>query len=205
MGHRTNYVLIDYESVQPEALSVLHEDHFRLIAFVGATQAKVSFETAAAMQRMGSRAEYIKISGTGPNALDFHIAFYIGQLSLQDGSPYFHIISKDTGFDPLIQHLRSKKILAARWREVMDIPLLKASNTTPRTEKLAFIVEHLKSRGTARPRKVQTLMNTINSLFQKQLPEEELTNLLAELQTRALISVSDSNVSYSLPTGSIQT
>ncbi|MGJ7609014.1 PIN domain-containing protein [Variovorax sp. LT1R20] len=66
MGQRVNYVLIDYESVQPEALSVLHEDHFRLIVFVGATQAKVAFDTAAALQRMGERASYIKISGSGP-------------------------------------------------------------------------------------------------------------------------------------------
>jgi len=199
MGLRINYVLIDYESVQPEALSVLHEDHFRLIVFVGATQAKVSFETAAALQRMGSRADYVKIAGTGPNALDFHIAFYIGQLALQEGSPYFHIISKDTGFDPLIQHLKSKKIFAARWRDVTEIPLLKVSNAKSIAEKLAIIVEHLKTRGAARPRKVKTLMNTIGALFQKQVPEEELMAVIGELQTKGFISVSDTNVSYSLP------
>ncbi len=199
MGLRTNYVLIDYESVQPEALSVLHGDHFRLIVFVGATQAKVSFETAAALQRMGSRADYVKIAGSGPNALDFHIAFYIGQLALQEGSPYFHIISKDTGFDPLIRHLKDRKIFAARWRDVTAIPPLKVSNAKSPAENLALVVEHLKTRGAARPRKVKTLMNTINSLFQKQVPEEELLALVDELQARGLISVSDTNVSYSLP------
>lgn len=200
MGLRINYVLIDYESVQPEALSVLHEDHFRLIVFVGATQTKVSFETATALQRMGSRADYIKIAGTGPNALDFHIAFYIGQLALQEGNPYFHIISKDTGFDPLIQHLKSKKILAARWRDVNEIPLLKISNAKSAPEKLAIIVEHLKTRGASRPRKLQTLMNTVGSLFQKQVPEEEMAALIGELQAKGHVSVNDTNVTYSLPT-----
>ena len=199
MGQRVNYVLIDYESVQPEALSVLHEDHFRLIVFVGATQAKVAFDTAAALQRMGERASYIKISGSGPNALDFHIAFYIGQLSLQDASPYFHIISKDTGFDPLIQHLKDKKILAARWRDVSEIPLLKVLNAKLPGEKIAVIVAHLQSRGSARPRKVKTLSNTINALFQNALPESELVALINELQAQALISISDNNVGYSLP------
>lgn len=199
MGLRVNYVLIDYESVQPEALSVLHEDHFRLIVFVGATQAKVAFDTAAALQRMGERASYIKISGSGPNALDFHIAFYIGQLSLQDSSPYFHIISKDTGFDPLIQHLKGRKILAARWRDVSEIPLLRVPNSKPLGEKLAAIIAHLQLRGSARPRKVQTLSNTINALFQKQCSEEELAELVSELQAQALISITDTNVSYSLP------
>lgn len=199
MGLRVNYVLIDYESVQPEALSVLHEDHFRLIVFVGATQAKVAFETAAALQRMGERASYIKIAGSGPNALDFHIAFYIGQLSLQDSSSYFHIISKDTGFDPLLQHLKDRKILAARWRDVSEIPLLKISNAKLPGEKVVLIVAHLQSRGSARPRKVKTLSNTINALFQNQLAESELVALINELQAQALISISDTNVSYSLP------
>ncbi|KWT91748.1 MULTISPECIES: PIN domain-containing protein [unclassified Variovorax] len=199
MGLRINYVLIDYESVQPDALSVLHEDHFRLIVFVGATQAKVAFETAAALQRMGERATYVKISGSGPNALDFHIAFYIGQLALQEGSPYFHIISKDTGFDPLIQHLKTRKILAARWRDVKEIPLLKVSNAKSPAEKLAIIVEHLKARGAARPRKVKTLMNTIGALFQKQVPEEELLSLIGELQAQGLVAITETNVSYSLP------
>jgi hypothetical protein len=199
MGLRVNYVLIDYESVQPEALSVLHEDHFRLIVFVGATQAKIAFETAAALQRMGERASYIKIAGSGPNALDFHIAFYIGQLSLQDPNSYFHVISKDTGFDPLLQHLKARKILAARWRDVTEIPLLKVSNGKSQSEKLAAVVAHLQLRGSAKPRKVQTLSNTINALFQNQLPEEELALLIDELKAQALISVNDTNVSYSLP------
>lgn len=199
MGLRINYVLIDYESVQPDALSVFHEDHFRLIVFVGATQAKVAFETAAALQRMGERATYVKISGSGPNALDFHIAFYIGQLALQEGSPYFHIISKDTGFDPLIQHLKTRKILAARWKDVTEIPLLKVSNAKSLAEKLAIIVEHLKTRGAARPRKVKTLMNTIGALFQKQVPEEELLSLIGELQAQGLVAVTETNVTYSLP------
>jgi hypothetical protein len=35
--------------------------------------------------------------------------------------------------------------------------------------------------------------------FQKQVPEEELVALVSELQAQGLVSVSDTNVSYSLP------
>ena len=80
---RTN-VLIDYENVQSEDLSALKQDNFRIIVFVGARQTKIPFETAVALQQLGSNAEYVKISGSGPNALDFHIAFYIGQLAEKD-------------------------------------------------------------------------------------------------------------------------
>jgi hypothetical protein len=58
---RTNFVLIDFENVQPAALDALAEDHFKLFVFVGASQNKLPFETAASLQKLGARAEYIKI------------------------------------------------------------------------------------------------------------------------------------------------
>lgn len=67
---KSNFVLIDYENVQPEAMSALVEEHFNVIVFVGANQAKVSFEVASALQQLGDRAQYIKISGNGSNALE---------------------------------------------------------------------------------------------------------------------------------------
>ena len=197
---RTNYVLIDYENVQPEALSVLDEEHFKVLVFVGASQTKLAFEAAAALQRMGNRAEYIKISGNGSNALDFHIAFYIGQLASSDPTAYFHIISKDTGFDPLIQHLKSKKLFAARSCDVSEIPLVKVANTKSPIEKIAVIVANLQQRGASKPRTVKTLLSTVSSIFQKQLSEQELADLLNDLQAKSYVTVNDTKVSYSLPT-----
>src|SRR3546814_5845707 len=70
---KTNYILIDYENVQPKNLALLEGDHFRVKVFIGAALAKLPFDLVAGMQALGSRAEYIRISGNGPNALDFHI------------------------------------------------------------------------------------------------------------------------------------
>lgn len=196
---RTNYVLIDYENVQPEAMAVLSKEHFKVIVFVGANQAKVTFEVASALQQMGERAEYIKISGNGSNALDFHIAYYIGLLASKEPEAYFHIVSKDTGFDPLINHLKGKKILACRSKDVTDIPIVKASNSKSPSEKIAVIIADLKRRGASKPRAVKTLTSTISNMFQKQLSDEELQSLLLELQTKGIISVADTKVSYELP------
>src|SRR5918996_6045987 len=55
---RTNYVLIDFESVQTKSLELLTHDHFKVIVFVGANQGKLPFEVAVSLQRLGSRAEY---------------------------------------------------------------------------------------------------------------------------------------------------
>ena len=200
---RTNYVLIDYENVQPEILSHLDAEHFKVIVFVGASQTKVTFDSANALQRMGSKAEYIKISGNGSNALDFHIAFYIGQLATQDPTAYFHIISKDTGFDPLIQHLKTMKVFAARSRDVSDIPLVKVANTKSPAEKLTVIVANLRQRGTSKPRAVKTLASTISSIFQKQLSEKELSELIDDLQKKGIVTVNGTKVSYALPTNDL--
>ena len=122
---KTNYILIDLENVQPNNLEILKGHDFKVIVFVGANQTKISFDLAIAMQSLGSTAEYIKIDGNGPNALDFHIAFYIGQISAIDNNCYFHIISKDSGFDPLIRHLKSKKIYAQKEKILLKYHCLK--------------------------------------------------------------------------------
>ena len=197
---RTNYVLIDYESVQPEDLSALQHDHFRVVVFLGAHQSKISYETASALQQMGSNAEYIKISGTGPNALDFHIAFYVGQLAARDPEAYFHIVSRDTGFDPLLSHLKTRKLRALRVKTVSDIPLLKAGNAKSTPDRIAMIVDDLEKRGAARPRTLATLTSTIGALFLKQLSPDEISALLKALQELGHVSVSGNKVSYNLPT-----
>ena len=198
---RTNYVLIDYENVQPSVLSVLDAEHFKVMVFVGANQNKLTFETAAALQKMGDRAEYIKITGNGADALDFHIAFYMGRISSQDPTAYFHIISKDTGFDPLVQHLKEQKIAAVRSKDVADIPLLKVANSKTIPEKLSAVVNNLVQRGASKPRTLKTLTSTINSLFQKQLSEEELVALMKSMESKGYISINETRVSYALPSG----
>ena len=195
----TNYVLIDFENVLPINLELLTCHPFMVLVFVGANQAKVPYELAEAMQKLGDKARYIKISGNGKNALDFHIAFYIGQLASQEPEAYFHVISKDTGFDPLIEHMKGLKIRVQREKDLAEIPVLRLSTTKSSDEKIAAIVKNLAGRGQSRPRKVKTLANTINSLFTQKLQEKELTAIIDSLQQKKYIVVKDGNVSYKLP------
>lgn len=192
-------MLIDFENVQPKNLEVLSKHPFKVYVFVGASQAKITYEFAAAMQQLGENAKYVKIGANGKNALDFHIAFYVGELATKDPEAYFHIISRDTGFDPLIKHLRGRKIRIQRDKDLAEIPVLRMSNATSNDEKISAIVKNLSGRGHSRPRKVKTLANTINSLFTKNLEEQELMSLVKELEERSYIAVRDGNISYQLP------
>ena len=196
---KTNYLLIDYENVQPKSLSLLNGHPFKVIVFVGAKQAKVPIEFASALQALGSNAEYIQISASGSNALDFHLAFKMGELSKADPTACFHIISKDSGFDPLIAYVRKRGIQAQRSKEIADLPLLKLSPTTAPPEKLDAIVDNLAARGAGRPRKVKTLSNTINAVFRKKLNATEVANLIKGLEKHGHISIEGDNVSYHLP------
>ena len=195
----TNYVFIDYENVQPKNLDILKQHSFKIFVFVGANQTKIPFDLAKTLQNFGEDAKYIKISGTGKNALDFHIAFYIGLFSTLDPEGYFHIISKDMGFDQLVTHLRSRKIRVNREKDLAEIPMLRISSATNNDEKISSIIKNLAGRGQARPRKVKTLANTINSLLSPKLEEKEMNDLINELKKRKYIVIKDANVSYKLP------
>ena len=217
----TTYILIDYENVQPSIVGALAQEHTKLIMFVGANQAKINFDVAEAIQRLGDRAQYVKVCGSGANALDFHIAYYIGQLVAQEPGASFQIISKDTGFDPLIAHLKSKKVQVQRLQEVAEAPAVKAAKVakapevaavkaaeapavkvakvakpTTLKERTAFVIENLKKHSAAKPRTVTTLTNSINILFGKQLSEKELAGLLGELQKQKVIEINDTKITY---------
>lgn len=195
----TNYVLIDLENVQPSNLEILEKHPFKVFVFVGANQTKVTIELAAAMQALGESAQYVRISGSGKNALDFHIAFYIGELAAKDPRAFFHIISRDTGFDPLIKHLKSRKINVQRERDLGEIPVVRMSTASSQEEKVAAVVKNLAGRGQSRPRKLKTLSNTINSLFTENLTEQQLAELVSALEQRQYIKLNNGNVSYHLP------
>jgi len=192
---RTNYVLIDYESVQPSQLELLNRDGFVAYVFVGKAQTKLSFETVSAIQELGERAKYVKISGAGPNALDFHITFYIGQISATDPEAFFHIISKDKGFDPLIEHLREQKVFSVRSETIGEIPIIRASTAKTPKERMGFVVNRLKS-GNSKPRTLATLRSAIDAILYKQVGEPDVQAIIDQMIKAGLVIVKDEKVSF---------
>lgn len=187
-----HFILVDFENIQPKALADVDRPGVKILVFAGANQAKVSYELAAALQRLGDRAQYVKISGNGSNALDFHIAFYIGELAARYPSATFQIVSRDKGFDPLIEHLASRKIAV---RRSTDMAL---GGEAPPGERLPTVVARLRGLNGGRPRTVKTLSNAIAAMFRKQLGEEEIRAIVQALESDGTIAVKDKKVSYSL-------
>lgn len=193
---KNNYILIDYENVQPTKLDILNGRNFKVFVFVGSNQVKIPFELVSSMQALGANAEYIKIEGNGPNALDFHIAFYTGKIAERDSAAYFHIISKDTGFDPLIKHLRDHKILAQRVADITEIASLQVVSKQLPDDKVTAILTRLKAMKDNKPRKIEGLKNTINSVFSKKMNEQELNTLVKTLKTKKIIATDGEIITY---------
>jgi hypothetical protein len=109
-----HYILVDFENVQPASLGALKAGDAWIKVFAGQHQTRVDLGLAQALQPFGAHAEYIQITGSGKDALDFHIAFYIGRISAEHPSASFTIVSRDTGFDPLVKHLAKLRIACKR-------------------------------------------------------------------------------------------
>jgi hypothetical protein len=193
---RRNVVLIDFESVQPDSIEALNHEHFRVLLFCGANQSKVPFEIAVILQKLGARAQYIKIAGAGPNALDFHIAYYIGKLAAEEPGAFFHIVSRDKGFDPLIQHLKAQKILLARSESIAEIPIIKNSAKKHPTERAAAFIAKLKEPKVTKPRTEKTMSSAIRAHFQPGIEEAEVAQILKAMVATGFISIEAGKIVY---------
>jgi hypothetical protein len=114
------FFLIDFENVQPKALNRLQPGEARIKVFLGQHQSKLMLDLVQALQPFGKDAEYIQIQGSGPDAVDFHIAFYIGRLAATHPGSSFTIVSKDRGFDPMVKHLGTLGISCRRLPEIPE-------------------------------------------------------------------------------------
>ena len=79
----------------------------------------------------------------------------------------------------MVAHLKSKKILAARFKHLDDIPLIKAANGHSPEERFDLVLNRLQQMKASKPRAVKTLRSTVSAVFQKQINP---TELVAEIE-----------------------
>jgi hypothetical protein len=113
-------LLVDYENVGHIDLTTLPSD-MRVVVFFGASQRKVPTALLKTVAQLGERFIQVDIQGQGKNALDFHIAFYLGEYLTRSPETRCAILSKDTGFDPLVQHLRGRNLRVIRVSSLTEV------------------------------------------------------------------------------------
>ncbi|GBO54295.1 hypothetical protein APA_2243 [Pseudanabaena sp. lw0831] len=175
---RSNYILIDYENVQNIDLTCLKEKSFYIKIFIGTNQTKIPIDLVLKSQELGNQVEWIQINGSGKNALDFHITFVLGKLVQKDPEGFFHIISKDTGFDPLITYLKNQKVLCNRKEDISLITNSLWDDKMSLEDTCKIIIQKLVSIDKkGRPKSESTLKNYIKA----QLGLRELSPVINEV------------------------
>lgn len=192
------YVLVDFENIQPNDVGSIKGQPFKIMLFLGPHQTRIPVTLAMSLQALGKDVEYILIETAGRNSLDFHIAYYAGFLLADDPGATLYIVSKDTGFDPLLKHLQRKGRVAGRVSSIGEINKSGVVIDVAPESEINAIVEDLVRRKNAKPRTQKTLQSTIRALFKNRLSEQQETALLAELCFRGIVKINGTKVSYSL-------
>jgi hypothetical protein len=215
---KTNYVLIDYENVQVKSLALLKGEYFRVHVFLGPKNLKLHRELVFAIQESGDRGKYIVLEAGGKDALDFHIVYYLGVLAAADPKGMFHVISKDTGFDPLLQHLKAKGVACARSASIEAMPCFSQDAASTMDSKRAsdegkpksdvvrvsvddmikVAVGDLIKGKAARPRSPKTLRNAIQARCGKVVPAAYIDAVYEALVERGHVKVDGAKVTYPL-------
>lgn len=189
------WAFVDYENVGSlESLNMA--EYERVFVFCGPKDTKIKF---GALPSNGFCSwELIGVATAGSNNLDFHLAFHLGRFhELADKSIMFHIISNDSGFNGLVNHLKKigrncKKVLTKETQ-----PLVKVS--APLSEDASLVVARLRQLdGGKRPRKRVGLVNWIRSQCQG-LPNPAVAEIVCdELVKAKMVRESGSNISYEI-------
>lgn len=186
------YVLIDFENVKS---AVFHGSNANreILVFVGENQKNMSVEFIKSAFPKGHNTELIQIVGSGNNAADFHIAFYLGKYASENPKASFRIISDDKGFDSLVGHLKGRQIDCER------IGLASQTVTRPNGEPATLddVCMHLDFLSPIkRPKTVRSLKNHLGNHFRAD--EASVERFLSGLQSRKRISLADGKLTYLL-------
>ncbi|TLZ45950.1 MAG: hypothetical protein E6K21_17605 [Gammaproteobacteria bacterium] len=194
-------LLVDYENIGKVDLGAVPAG-VRVPFFFGASQKSVPTEFLKAALKLGERFVQIDIEGQGKNALDFHIAFYLGEYLARSPQSPCVILSRDKGFDPLIKHLVKNSLAEALGSRAPPAAAAPRGQRRPatRSDNAALLAEarHL-IEGTQkirRPRKRKGLVAVLHSHFSKKVPERELQGLVDELIARGELSESNGAITY---------
>ena len=106
------HVLVDWENVQPAEAEcrALVPDATDVWLFHGPNQKNVGTGYAS----FGERATAVRIARTGKNALDFHLAFYMGYIAAKHPGSRLVVLSNDKGYGPMLDHAKELGFVASQ-------------------------------------------------------------------------------------------
>jgi hypothetical protein len=192
--NRTNYIFVDYENVQENELDRIANRPVKVWLVLGERHKSLPLKLVKLIQKFPEQIVLIETALNGKNALDFVLACELGAMAQKDATGYFHVLSRDKGFDALIKHLKAKGIHAARHVAFSEITVLMNFE-----ERVNFLKKRFKTKQSGLPKKRKNLEAGIQSLFAKMLSSEEVSEMVNKLIADRVILISETgNVTYSI-------
>ena len=108
--------LIDFENVHDSGLSGVTylTENDEVCIFYSIKSEHMSFDTHVNIMKTAARVKYVKLRRSAKNYLDFQLATHLGYLiGAEVPGPYF-VISKDTGYDSVIDYWKDHGVMVTR-------------------------------------------------------------------------------------------
>lgn len=177
------WAFIDYENIGSLGKIDL-ASYERVIIFLGAKQPKLDFTEIKYDKPINMMV--VQLKATQANNLDFHLAYYLGKLDSEaKDNIIFEVISNDSGFSPLIAHIKYSG---------RQCKQLKVENTPEDNQKL---IQSLNSKPKEkRPQKVASLRNHIASHLGIKGNEVAIQNKINQLVSAKIIKISGTGIEY---------
>lgn len=165
--------------------------------------------------------QLIRLTASDKNAVDFALAYYLGRAVLSDPTAYFHIVSKDSGYDPLVAHLASRHVRVRRHKDFSTLTFAAPSSSAaaapkpvakpkpamaaPKkeaielTDTMRLVLERLRKSANNRPKKQKTLLSHLKNSLANGATEADAAGLLARFVEAGYVRIDDkANVTYHL-------
>lgn len=214
-----NHVFVDLENVKTIDSSVIGNKNLRLYLFLGPQNKKLDVAVVECLLQHSQTVHMIRSPKAGKNALDFVLSYHLGQVVLTDPKGYFHIVSKDTGFDALVELLKSRNTKVKRhddWESLNMHASVKPPAVTPVVAPAAKptpapkthaknslsngatkMLETLRKAPKSRPKKTKSLVTFAREFSGKDKPDTDAEKLIAELKRAKALEIDEKgNVSY---------
>jgi len=120
----THFVLVDFENRPGIDLALLAAHPVKVTLFLGQTS-KLKPALVDQITTLPFEVRLVKVGMTRKNALDFVLAYHLGEMLARYPRGHYYIISEDKkDFDPLVTYLLANHVHVSRHIDVSELPFL---------------------------------------------------------------------------------
>lgn len=200
---KLSFVLVDYENIQALDLSRVNGLPIKIVLFMGRHQKSVPTELLKRVCELKGTVEVVESVAAGKNAVDFQIACYAGRIAERDPTAAIYFLSKDKGFNVLVEYLKAQQRTVSRVESMGELPLRSGrehSNPGEPAQRAEFALERLiRCPAASRPRKLRTLRSSVHAMFGKRLHAAEVAEVVERMIADGKVLVGEKeSVSYNL-------